>query len=385
MNRHASSRIRKFAFLSSFCVALCSLPLCAYRAMEADEAEQFEIPLDMVPVIENSLDAIRDTREALWSVVYFGDSTVIGFPPEHHLPKRLQESINQFGGRRPPIRVLPLAVMGLTPFDIYFLSERVIEAGADQVIIPFNLAAFSPSWRTRFPRPELAGWMKWSAIPRALILPLYHIGLTVDRLLMNQLFVRIVGFDTWQIIRREQTRVGRARQNLELWASQWQHPNSVSAFRRGYYFRSAARFGHPKRKRYNEVGMRNHHGDAFEGQNARHPVFRILAESLRLFDEAGIPALVYLVPINWEYARSLGVYDEKGLAQTIDSLVEITDRHHASLLDLHKIFPDAGFVDEPGHFTHEGEYDGPRVVADQLAPPIVKTARRARRAKRKAN
>jgi hypothetical protein len=360
------------------CSTAAVVLLATYRALEAAQVPSPAVGMEAMLMLEDRLRDIR-ANPGLFNVAYLGDSTVVKYPPEHRLPKRLQEEVGRRNQSGAPIAVHSLATMGLTPYDFYFVADAVVEAGADLVILPFNLSAFSWSWRGRFPRPELSSWVRPGRIAQAALLPIHDIGLTLDRLFFYRLVNRSLGLEGWEFFVRQQTRVGRGRQDLELWASSFQDRNAVQRFRRRYYLKLASRIRIPKAKRFNELGHANNHGGAFAGQDPGHPVIRIFEAALGAFREEGVPALVYVVPLNYEHCAKLAGFDEEGLERTLTSLETVTRRNGAHFLDLHRLLPDAGFIDAPGHFRYEGEFDGPRRVATALAPAVVAEAAQSAR------
>ncbi|MBW2273550.1 MAG: hypothetical protein JRG96_09785 [Deltaproteobacteria bacterium] len=367
---------RGVLFTAAFALSLAGVLSSIHSALEAAEVSSPAVGMEAMLMLDDRLSDIRGSGRA-FDIAYLGDSTVVKYPPEHRLPKRLQEELGRPkpGGR--PFAVHSLATMGLTPYDFYFVADAVIEAGTDLVILPFNLAAFSWSWRGRFPRPELSSWIRPGRIVEAALLPVHDIGLTMDRLLFYRGVERSIGLEAWHFFVREQARVGRGRQDLELWASSFQDPNAISAFRRRYYLGLGSRIRIRKAKRFNELGHANNHGGAFAGQDLSHPVIRIFDAALGALRDAEVPVLVYVVPLNYEHCAKLGLFDEAGLAQTLATLEEVARRNGARFLDLHRLLPDAGFVDAPGHFRYEDGIDGPRRVAAALAPAVLAEASRS--------
>ena len=62
---------------------------------------------------------------------------------------------------------------------------------------------------------------------------------------------------------------------------------------------------------------------------------------------------------------------------TLASLEGAARRNGAIFLDLHRLLPDEGFIDAPGHFRYEDEIDGPRQVAGALAAAVLREASRS--------
>ena len=113
------------------------------------------------------------------------------------------------------------------------------------------------------------------------------------------------------------------------------------------------------------------YGAALAGVDRGHPSLQTFAALLHRFDRLSIPVVVYIAPINVEYMTSLGRVEEQQLAKTIDAIGTVVQQNGGVMVDLHDLLPDGAFIDAAGHFTHEGRYDGPSLIAARLAPLLV--------------
>lgn len=95
--------------------------------------------------------------------------------------------------------------------------------------------------------------------------------------------------------------------------------------------------------------------------------------------------LVYVVPVNVEHLQQVGPDSRHGLERTAETLRHIVEEEGAEFLDLHALLPDAGFRDPPGHFTYDGEIDGPMLVAQRIAAALLRRPPAERNAARRGS
>jgi hypothetical protein len=103
----------------------------------------------------------------------------------------------------------------------------------------------------------------------------------------------------------------------------------------------------------------------------------MLVAALRIYREAGIYTHLYVGPVNVEHFERLGIYDERGVAETLAVLRRIASEHAAEFSDLHALLPDRGFRDAGGHLAWEGDLDAQGELIEVLAPRVAAQARRA--------
>ena len=119
--------------------------------------------------------------------------------------------------------------------------------------------------------------------------------------------------------------------------------------------------------------VRGQWGSALDGADIDHPMLRFLGAAVTVFENAGIQAVVYAVPLNVEYIDKRGMLDESGLQRTLSHLEQAVLASDGTFVDLHRLLPREGFRDLAGHFTagEDGSIDGPALVAERLAPIVT--------------
>jgi hypothetical protein len=113
-------------------------------------------------------------------------------------------------------------------------------------------------------------------------------------------------------------------------------------------------------------------GAALRGAEFHHPVLRMLGATVGVFQESGIPTLVYAVPVNLDHLERLGLLQREGLARTLAAARAQVEARGGSFVDLHDIFPDSMFRDAGNHLYFEPPRDGPAQLAGQLAPHVAR-------------
>jgi hypothetical protein len=78
------------------------------------------------------------------------------------------------------------------------------------------------------------------------------------------------------------------------------------------------------------------------------------------------------------WIRSLGSYDEAGVAHSVRSIRAVLEAEGVVVLDLHELLRDSGFRDAGNHFAVSAELDGPDLVAAELAPAVAAQLQRQR-------
>lgn len=361
-------------FVASFILGAAGLLFGLFQIVDRAGIVYADVALDVPIMLNERLPALAATAgtPGLRRVAYLADSTAISRQKALAVDARLEKATAKITGGEPRIEVHSLATAGLGPFDYYFIAEEVIRAQPDLVVLLLNLTTFSDSWRRTFNRRELSGWIPPKRLLEAISLPLYWMGLTSDQLLLDVALEQAGLLRPWRFIRREQARVVTARNRLklklgELFENRTEY--SYGLIRARHLRNSLLLEGG---RRYNAKGQLIRFGPALAGVEADHPNLQLLAAAVRTFEQAGVPTLVYVNPTNIEHTRKLGVLDERGLQKTLDNVERKIREAGGDFADLHALFPDAAFRDAAGHFTvRGGEPDGPKMLAEALAPPVV--------------
>jgi hypothetical protein len=281
----------------------------------------------------------------------------------------LRQALVRTSPDAPPL--VNLALLGLSYFEYYPFADRIASLEPGAIVVAFNLQWLSDAWRNMMSRPEVFGWLPPRDLPDAFALPLYRWSITADRLLLYTGLVQAGLVEPWYRYRLQQVRTGSAvnlvRAKLQDRMKNWAGGTGGQAT--GLPPQPPA--GTKERpNRFNPRFVDRLYGAAFSGIDRDYPPLQIFAALIDRFGRNGIPVIVYIVPANMEYMRSLGLVDEKGLAETIDTLSTLVYESGGILVDLHELLPDQAFRDATGHFTHEGEYDGPQLVASRLLPVV---------------
>jgi len=355
-------------WVAAFAAAAASVSVALLRALDAADLPRPTVPLDVARRVEERIAALKALPRAdgEYRVAFLGDSTATYYPGLHAVPVQLQQALQREGLAA---RVYSFGFPAMGPFEYYFLADLVRSAGPDQVVLGFNLAAPSERWHRVYARPELAGWIGAARLLEALRLPLHWVGVSLDDLLVYTAVVHAGAAEPWWWLRVQHARVERGWDSLQRRLGQ-EPPD-----------RGQADAALPPGSDYYRFGgerIRALYGASFDGLRADHPMLRLLAAAVRSFVRAGVPVIVYVVPANVEHFERLGVLDEAGLRVTLGRVRRAVEGAGGVLLDLHALLPDAGFRDAGGHFRFEGPVDGPRLVAERLAPLIRDRASRSR-------
>jgi hypothetical protein len=298
-------------------------------------------------------------------VLILGDSTVIAYPKDRRISDRLQQLLNADDPHGS--LVFPFAAFGISSVEYYPFTDRMAALEPDAVVYGFNLMSLSERWRDRWARTEPMGWVPKGELLNAAREPLHWWGVTFDRLLMYAGLVRLELAEPWYRYRREQVRAGDGIRDLRV-AMQARFENVAGPVAPLGLPNSPLPYAAGDSSRYNFDTLRTEYAAAFDGLDADYPPLQLFDEVLGTFSRREIPVVVYVVPVNMEYMRSLGVVDEDGLTHTVETISAIARANGAWFVDLHDLLPDAGFRDAAGHFAYEGSYDGPLMVARRLEP-----------------
>lgn len=336
--------------------------------LAAAEVPQGSATLDLALTEHARLVAsLSDPPPGGAKVVVLGDSTVVSYAIGRTVPDRLYQTLRASLGR--PVRVDNLAALGMSTFEYYPLARRIAAARHDAAVLAFNFQWLSDRWRDGMARPEMLALLRPRQLPQAIAAPLYWWNITLDRLLQYVTLWQLGAAEPWHAYRSEQVHTGNGLSALRAaLQKRWQGmpddakvtgmPGAPSSLAKGRPDRLGAEL------------LRQLYGPALHGVAADHPVLQLLAATLDEFADQNVPVLLYVTPANVDWMRAVGVFDERGLTQTVRTLQAICDAHGAMMLDLHALLPDAGFRDAGGHFVADDKRDGPLLVAQQLAPAV---------------
>ncbi|MCP4038528.1 MAG: SGNH/GDSL hydrolase family protein [bacterium] len=367
---------RASLFLAGFALALFATTAGIRSALDRAEIELETVTRHGVADYYNDRVAAyleHGEREGDYRVAFLGDSMVVSYPQSHQIPALVQRQARRLRDSKERVQVYNLGLAGTGAFDYYFMADVVERLDPDLVIIEFNLASTSRDFQSAFSRPELSGWVGGARLTEAMWLPVNWIGLTFDRLLLYASIIRSGTFEYWVRLNEEQVRVSQAREQLAAWAAtrnaKDRSPEEV--FRKRRSFLLLSRNTHPGKRRHSAFATRNNLGTSLDGLRADDPTVRMLGAAIRTYRNFGADVLVYANPINVDHIESLGLLDRAGLDRSLAAIGTEVANEGGHFVDLHRLFPDRGFRDHSGHFTYEGEINGPSVLASKLAPLVV--------------
>jgi hypothetical protein len=228
----------------------------------------------------------------------------------------------------------------------------------------FNPVALGTQLQKKFALPELAGWTPPGELFEAIRLPFHRIGLSLDEMLLYMGIVQIGLQAEWIEATQAQLRIVTGLESA-LSAANGPRRHRISAEARGMLLPGVT----PTRGTVRAITAK--YGDALEGVEPDHDFIRIFAAAVALYREAGAQVVVYVVPINYEHFDKMGVWNGAGMRKTVDSLRRAVETAGGTVVDLHQLIPDVGFMDAAGHHTFAPPYHGPDLIARELAPIVI--------------
>jgi hypothetical protein len=374
---------RVVLFWCAFALGASSVWLGARRAIEVFQIG--EVPLAFsLQEIAHDFSTRLGADPARHRIAMIGDSTLwpakgMRSPDIQTLPARLETALHKYGELADGVTLHTLRIPGLTIAGMYFVSDEIIAAHPDQIVLALNLHGLNREAQRKFSRIEVAGWLRGQQFLEALGLPLFDTGLTTDRLLFYRTLVASGAAPSWRSVEQLQGRAFKLREALAERLDAQLGTRASADLQRGLALAHLGRFtievaGRPRMSR--ESAQRNL-APVLRGVTAREPTLRVLAALLARFRRAHIPTLVYIEPINVEHVRQLG-FSLDGLSRSLRSIRRTVESAGAQLADLHAVLPDGAFRDEGDHYTFAGQPNGTFRLASQLAsvlrarlPPIA--------------
>lgn len=312
-------------------------------------------------------------------VVYLGDSTVSSYEKGDPLPARSERMLKHLLGER-RIEVVNGAAPGAGVTQYAFLSDVVAGYQPDLVVWQISFFQLTDRWTRENGAPELVGFVDADRLPALLAMPFERYRLSLADILLQQSIARLGLHDLHTLVREAQIRFGHIRDVAEDALDPNARGNKPE--KRAQLLQRQSYLGRHRepgpRVRYSAHGERVHFEDTLEGLDEDDPLLRLLGWGIRPLTERGIDVLVYLNPTNIENLERVGVYDEAGLARTVDALRATVESNGAHFLDLHAMLSDEAFLDAAGHFDENEHLDAPRFVVSQVSEamlPILKARR----------
>lgn len=358
---------RTTGFAAGFILAFLCVPWAIHASLVGAAIETPHVSLDDLVVLDDALEpSAPDTPE--FRIVYVADSLAMDpYPPDISIPVQLERMLAE----RAQLTTLIRGALGL--FSQYFLSQRVAELQPDRILLAVNMQSFSARY-LRIERAEIAGWLPARAWPQALGFPLEKVGVTTDRLLLYKSLLATGRLRDWRWVQQEQA---RAVSGWEALGESLQRasglPDGLEHFEQHKQARRNRDFAPTQENRPSEAFARELLTPVLDGLSPDHYGLRLLDAMLGTWAAAGVPVLVYVSPMNVEFVRGIGVYDARGVAESLARIHEVAERNGASFMDLHALLGDASFRDSLDHIRHDRGPGGSREVALRLAAELERS------------
>lgn len=300
-------------------------------------------------------------------VLYLGDSTVSEYERGKGLTNLTRLELRRTHGHD-EIQLASLAGPGSGVDQYALLADRIADSRPDLVIWQISYFQFTDRWTSMNGAPELVGYVDPERLSEILDLPYERLGMSLSDIILHQGIVRLGLHRVHRRLRKSQMRFARLRPQLEeaLNPNKGRSPEARAKTLRArkYLLRH---IDQTLRNRYTELGERMHFESSLSGLEPDEVRLQLLRSGISALRREGIEVLVYMNPTNFDHLRNLGIYDERGIAQTLEEIRRVTDETGAHFIDLSELLRDEDFVDAPGHFLVDDENTVPRKVAREVA------------------
>jgi hypothetical protein len=363
-------RLALFAF--AFVVASAAVYEAADRALDEADLPRTLTALDFIPKLHEWQDGMASDREHQ-RIALVGDSKLIYPLGKNALDAMLRGVLaHRRGGSRMALHTLAWPAWNIS--GQYLMTDEIVRAKPDAVVLELNLHGFGPAPLGQFAFPQLSGWVSTRRVAQAAFMPLSYANITLDKLLFYKLLT-VLGLDErWRDLLQRQAKLFRLREPIETFldgvTGRYAHAALTWELSQGAMRRAFDRGRNRATPRYVDSVL----GDTLEGLAPTYPRVRALDALLETLAAAHVPTLVWVAPVNVDHLASLG-YATTGLDRSVNVLRSVALRRGAAFLDLHSSLHDAEFRDVGDHFTFEGNGNGVWKVANRLAPMVLHTFR----------
>jgi hypothetical protein len=349
---------RRLALLLALCcLTAAGVVWLGQRVFAWTDHERIGVGSSLGLSLAERIQALERVAAHRPAVAFLGDSTVMAYAPGRRLPDALQR-------RMRGAFVFDLAFAGMGAMEYFCTAAQLRHAPLAAAILPVNLATFSERWQSRWARPEGTGWLPFDRGFELMRLPAHWFGVTLDRFLFYRAIVASGHASLWNRAQQTQARAGRAIERVRRQLQPGDPPldSGMPPL--------PARRSPGRRNRPSLESVREAFGPVLAGVGPDHPVVEVLRATARELARREIRTVAYVVPFNVAWIRSLGVYDEAGVAHSVRTIRSALEAEGVVVVDLHALLPDHGFRDA-NHFTVSAELDGPDLVAAELAPVVA--------------
>ncbi len=307
-------------------------------------------------------------------IVYAGDSTVVGYGWGRQLPRRLDATLRADLGAQTPVHVTSIGFPGMGIHAYALFADVIAQTRPDYFVWQIALTHTSTAWIAGNTRGELAGWTALDRLPALVTTQPMPGGLSVDRLLANQAWVRLAGPRRWASARDSISRVAGIPLQLSQRLHGGEQRDPISRHHRAARFARRVAQSPPDRlNRFDGETSRRQFDAALRGIAEDDPIVQALSGAVARIAGTGTRVIVYLTPLNHQHLREVDAYDEARFEQSIASLRGAVIDGGGAFIDLSEMLEDADFKDGVGHFV-----DGPARAWTDATDAAGHAARRSR-------
>jgi len=288
------------------------------------------------------LDRIRDAERSPPDVVWAGDSTIMGFPPNPSYVGILQE--RTLGPMH--ARTLMLGSPGMDFYSYWSLAGRIARIHPKLVVFVANLRTFVPAGGVRG-FTDVMGEIDLADVPETLALPYYIRGMTAPRVLLARALRTSLGenvFLTFEGVRKNV-------QESPAWDVLGPVDRPATPTER--FFRFARTMDRILQAYDRPLGPGN-------------PLLDFMRATVSKLSGDGITVLVLVTPMPWERATEAKYYEPERYARRIALLRGVVEESGGHFLDLHHALAKNLFRDGDCHFTADGAAEMARLLGPEV-------------------
>jgi hypothetical protein len=375
-----SPTFRVVSIALGFLLGSASIVGLVMQTTRAASLDPGQSKLDSLVAIESLLAKLATGAQehGALRVAFLGDSTVHSAIQAKSLPFALDQRMKSWQSGESSAEVYSIARPALGSVSFHFLARDIIAAKPDVIVWQLALVHTNDYWLRGNTHHEFAGRLSTLDLLEFSLLPIHELGLSLNTLLAYKFLANPGLRPIWSGLINEQSRVQKARRELEQTYSGEGKIGPEKYFLGLQGLRSLAdRFVKVDGRQRSSRGWAvDRLGEALKGIGPDHILLRSLAKSLEIFRDAGIPVVIYLGPINIEYLRSINVVNENLLQASIQAYRDVAQKYGANFIDLHDVLPDASFYDASGHFRASPSLDPASRIIDGIHPILVEELER---------
>lgn len=366
--------LKRLHFIVAFAVAFLT---SAYAVWRLSGAVVRALGIERRPIVLDFVVELRRWQIGMvgdWSrtrIALVGDSVLLGDPYAKTVPDEITRTVAGLSDPSSRPGVHALAWPGIGPIAEYCVIDEIIAVRPDLVVLEVNLRSVGTGPLGAVGYPEFAGFIPEDRLLEAGGLPLSDAGITFDRMLTYHAIVAAGRERDWFYFADRQARVLHVRDAFEEWL-EFETGRTELADRKVILGLTAyANVLLPGRNRAQREAAEKSLRGAIDGVSRNSARLRVLGALLRRIHDAGVPALVWVAPVNLEHLKYLNVPLD-GLDRSAEAVRAIAAANGASFLDLHWALPDRAFIDSGDHVTFEEPVDGTAMLGGRIGREVAR-------------